>query len=430
MIPTTIIVQPKDISLTAAQLSKHYMEQSRTYAQITAEAAGVADSFESLHLLIESLPEVLDVQSNLSEINEVQAKLAEITSAYSALANIEIVAGDIVAINTLYEKLTELIELHTELPELLALHLQLTELTGYESLTHSELLTLISESKLVSGSMYRITDYVTTTVQADTVSAENQFDLVVTALSVNELSANAKAVLHSGDTYFAGKADLGAWEILYTPFNDTSKFAWADKVNGKGVIYFLRDEWQNECYFDFKNIQFARTAGGVVPQTDNYYTFTWVNENNLVVDSSLVGDMLLNDEYSKPGVYGNKSKPYKHNYQDMGSFYSLYDNIFISTHSFDNGWFYGCYLNTFLSNCYSNTFGNQCSSNEFGNDCSSNEFGNGCKYNSFVKVSKDFTSITELYNKDYPHEIIGTDGGKALIRWYDSSGDLQTQLVS
>jgi len=314
-----------------------------------------------------------------------------------------------------------------------------SKLTGYESLTHSELLTLISESKLVSGSMYRITDYVTTTVQADTVSAANQFDLVVTALSVNELSANTKAVLHSGDTYFAGRADLGAWEILYTPFNDTVKFAWADEVNGKGVIYFLRDEWQNECYFDFKNIQFARTAGGIVPQTDNYYTFSWVNENNLVEDLSLIGNSLLDDTGLKPGVYGNKSKPYVSDDQNMGSFYSLYDNIFISAYSFDNGFFYGCYLNNFLSNCTKNTFGNGCNSNKFGNgcysnefgdDCSSNKFGNVFKYNSFVKVSKDFTSIAELYNKNYPHEIIGTDGGKALIRWYDSSGVLQTKLVS
>ena len=305
-----------------------------------------------------------------------------------------------------------------------------SKLTGYESLTHSELLTLISESKLVSGSMYRITDYVTTTVQADTVSAANQFDLVVTALSVNELSSNAKAVLHSGDTYFAGRADLGAWEILYNPFNDATKFAWADEVNGKGVIYFLIDEWQNECYFDFKNIQFARTAGGVVPQTDNYYTFSWVNENNLVEDLSLIGNSLLNDEGLKPGVYGNKSKPYIYDYQNMGSFYSLYDNIFISAHLFDDGLFYGCYLNTFLSNCRKNTFGDSCSSNTFGDNCSSNTFGDSCRYNSFVKVSKNLTSITELFNKTYPHEIIGTVGGKALVRWYNSSGVLQTQLVS
>jgi len=398
---------------------------------------------------------------------------------------------------------------------------ELTDIYNPIKVTHSELITLINTSKLITGALYQITDYVTTTAQADTVSAGNQFDLIVLAISESTISEDAKAVLHEGDTYFSGRANLAAWEIKYTPFNDTSKFAWADEANGKGVIYFLKDEWSNECPYDFKNIQFARTAGGIVPQTDNYFTFTWVNEDDQVEDLSLIGNTIQNDEGMYNGVFNNKINNCSGNaYPYVESIFALSNNIFINEFSYDSGFFYGCYSNTlgidchsntfsnqcyyntlgnkctsntFINNCYyntfgnycnSNTFGNYCYSNTFGNSCNSNTFGNSCIYNTFgnsciyntfgnkcyyntfgnycysntfgnycysnnfgnncnsntfagntkylnlIRVSKDLSLITEIINKSYPHEIIGTDGGKALIKWYDSSGTLQTQLVS
>jgi hypothetical protein len=36
--------------------------------------------------------------------------------------------------------------------------------------------------------------------------------------------------------------------------NDSSRFAWADTENGEGVIYYMKDEFNNECPYDFKNI--------------------------------------------------------------------------------------------------------------------------------------------------------------------------------
>src|SRR5574344_2933173 len=56
---------------------------------------------------------------------------------------------------------------------------------------YSDLLALINNNELIPGSSYRITDYTTTTVQADTTSAGHNFDVIVTALSTNELSENA-----------------------------------------------------------------------------------------------------------------------------------------------------------------------------------------------------------------------------------------------
>ena len=126
------------------------------------------------------------------------------------------------------------------------------------NITYSELKSLRDNSQLVVGQQYRITDYVTTTVQENTQSTGHQFDIIVTADDVNVLNENARATQHEGDTYFSN-SDLNAWELKYCLDNDTSRFVWVDNYeSGRGVIYYLKDEWNNECPYDFKNIQFAR----------------------------------------------------------------------------------------------------------------------------------------------------------------------------
>ncbi len=365
------------------------------------------------------------------------------------------------------------------------------------SLEHSELLALINANTLIPGMLYRITDYVTTTAQADTVSAGNQFDLVVKALSANELSEDAKAVLHDGDTYFTGLANLGAWDIKYTPFNDTVKFAWADEVNGKGVIYFMRDEWGNECPYDFKNIQFLRSSGGNLFKTGHYYTFTGEGTSQAVHDFSIFGNSVWeNQNWGEitPSCFNNKMQ------QNAREKFELNNNVFVCTdgasyfekevfnnsfgsNCYGNTFGYGCTNNSFGSNCYNNTFGYTCTNNSFGsycynntfgyncpnnsfksnysgntfgnscannsfgaycinnsfgNDfaynsfrgsCANNSFGANCKNNTFLRTTTNFTSVTELYAKTYPHEVIGVGGNKALVRWYNSAGELQTLLV-
>ena len=49
-------------------------------------------------------------------------------------------------------------------------------------------------------------------------------------------------------------ANIPAWELKYCLDNDTERFAWADDEQGKGIIYYMKDEWNNECPYDFKNI--------------------------------------------------------------------------------------------------------------------------------------------------------------------------------
>ena len=94
-------------------------------------------------------------------------------------------------------------------------------------ITYSELKKLKYSSNLIPGQQYRITDYVTTTIQENTKSAGHRFDIIVTADAVNVLNENARACKHEGDIYFETE-NLESWELKYCLDNDTDRFAWAN----------------------------------------------------------------------------------------------------------------------------------------------------------------------------------------------------------
>src|SRR5574344_1042524 len=259
------------------------------------------------------------------------------------------------------------------------------------SIGYASLKALRDAGTLVPGQQYRITDFVTTTAQSNTQSAGHAFDLIVVADSVNKLNERARAIRHEGDTYFAN-SKLEAWQVWYSLDNDTNRFAWADTANGKGVIYRMIDEFNNDCPYDFKNVQFTRklTNGALdlVSGVNTWvYTFTLTDLGNTsVVDISLKQNTEYpDDEEQCRNCSFNTIKEAILDYQPDGLIrLKLNDNVFLNI--FDPGFnlsYYGCYSNTFGNNCYSNTFGNGCYSNTFGNNCYSNTFGNGCYYNTF-----------------------------------------------
>lgn len=140
-----------------------------------------------------------------------------------------------------------------------ALELTALDCENMTSIEYADLVQLRDDGELIPGKWYRIVDYHTTTAQEDTQSADHQFDVIVRADAVDKLNENAFAAISHGDTYFTNvDAKLEAWELKYCLDNDTDRFAWADDTNGKGVIYWMRDEWGNECSYDFKNIMFKR----------------------------------------------------------------------------------------------------------------------------------------------------------------------------
>lgn len=257
------------------------------------------------------------------------------------------------------------------------------------NVTYSKLVEMRNNYELKPGQQYRITDYITTTSDQDTQSAGHKFDIIVTANSENGLCDIARAYYNEDDNYFVDNlAKLEAWQIWYSLDNDTNRFAWADS-NGKGVVYRMIDEWDNDCPYDFKNIMFKRKVyndhTGVLSvesnDDDTYddfcYTFSWMESDGIILD----GSVMLND-FDGYGVYNNKIKPY--NYNDLSNNNNkcfLNNNVFFNSYASTN--FEGCYSNVFGYNCSSNTFNTSCYLNSFGDFCISNYFGTGCCNNSF-----------------------------------------------
>ena len=279
--------------------------------------------------------------------------------------------------------------------------------------TYSALAALVSQSGLTKGSFYRITDYATTTTQQNTSAASHVFDVIVQALDDHTLSENAQAIQHSGDTYFSG-CTLEAWEIKYCLSNDSSRFAWADTTNGKGVIYYMKDEYNNECPYDFKNILFTRQDANSNNIWCYTFSFYYDDSTSAVVDTSVLGnDGTLIGDGLISGVRENSIKPYCGSTSETPPTYSIILNhiVFLSTETFNDGEYYGCNSNTFGNNCYSNTFGNGCHANTFGDNCNSNTFGDNFSFNTFGNSCESNTFGNNCYYNTFGNECYGNTFG-------------------
>jgi hypothetical protein len=335
------------------------------------------------------------------------------------------------------------------------------------SVTYDELVNLRNNGELIAGMQYRIIDYVTTTVQEYTESAGHRFDIIVTADNENTLNEVARACLHEGDTYFSNaSAKLEAWQIWYSLDNDAERFAWADAENGKGVIYRMIDEWNNDCPYDFKNIiyvfiksfmynqwgrdcQFVRDSSlDKVIDGTQYYGYSsatppqawnegkcWVTDENVTPETQLykADGSVISYDGTIYNISNETSESYTFNEGALNDF-SLegeycYGNTILAwdgglnkivfktdkTYQYQDQHMYNCCSNSFGTNCHSNSFGtncgynsfgNSCYSNSFGTNCHSNSFGNSCSYNSFGN-SCEYNS----FGNDCSYNSFGTNCG-------------------
>lgn len=241
------------------------------------------------------------------------------------------------------------------------------------SINYSDLVALRNNNQLVPGLSYRIVDYVTTTSQEDTQSANHPFDLIVTAISNNELSEDATACLHEGDTYFSGNK-LNQWTIKYCLDNDTSRFAWA---SDKGVIYYMKDEFNNEAWYDFKNIMFLRPASWF---TDNPKFWTQFTTNTYFYTFSVVDGTTIKDDSLYSTSYHATDN---HLGRSTAKVTKLNNTIFIDKPS--NGVF-----NNIIADGHSNnTFGQSVWNNTFGHNFLNNIFNKNVQYNTIEANCKD-----------------------------------------
>ena len=216
---------------------------------------------------------------------------------------------------------------------------------------------------------------------------------------------------------------------------------------GKGVIYRMIDEWNNDVPYDFKNIQFKRyileaadafatdvAKGGELEivkeklqemshkiHTNFWYYGEYVSDvypdANTETRYVPFGDVDYNNEgpqvlceidennYGWFYTFHNEDEDASLQKPNVDEGLGVYDNTIkdscyvflveegtgsyyptnINAQSLNNIVFVGnyCNSNSFGNNCYFNSFGNNCYSNSFGNSCYSNSFGNDCYSNSF-----------------------------------------------
>ena len=325
--------------------------------------------------------------------------------------------------------------------------------------TYKEICKLRNTNALVPGRSYRITDYECIVASSDEYKVEqsNVFDIIVTAATTNQLNENCRAVLHKGDKYFSRNA-LEVWEIKYTIDNDKSLYDWANLESGKGVIYYMKDEFGNECPYDFKNIQFQpyyNSSMSVQKYNNGYYCYTFSSEySENDIDYSLGFD----EDGGMVNVFDNKIERYVstiatypaavlNNIVFFGNFNfqntigtscrnmtfndtTIGNNIGKASCDITTEWEFK--YNTIGSNCVSMSFGKSCDSNTIGNNsgvcsfdknCSNNTIGSVVTYCSFGynfsynTVGNGCTNITVNNKNRSEYQTYSTinDGTKNIV---------------
>lgn len=138
-----------------------------------------------------------------------------------------------------------------------------------------------------------------------------------TDFTLDDVNKTATCIYDSTDlstenvpyNYFQN-SNLSAWKVWYCLDNDKSRFAWADDSvdegtglpNGRGVIYRLIDEFNNDVAYDFKNIQYVRKLTDGVYDADNG-TDEWCYTFNAGTD----GNEGLQDASMMTGIYDTEA---------------------------------------------------------------------------------------------------------------------------
>ena len=167
-----------------------------------------------------------------------------------------------------------------------------------------------------------------------------------------------------------------------------------------GVIYYMKDEFNNECPYDFKNIQFLRDKDSnlsysILSGSTPIYTFTDYNSNRSDASLNRSSYCFVHDNTISPVIVDDSQS--LNNIcliLGTGSFKQCYNNIFMAGCTnmtiYSN---FNMYINTFNAFAtYNSFYGDSCCNNNFGynfigntvkNSFSHNIIGAYCKNNSF-----------------------------------------------
>ena len=246
---------------------------------------------------------------------------------------------------------------------------------------------------------------------------------------------------------------LESWELKYCLDNDKTRFAWADTNNGKGVVWWMKDEFGNEAWYDFKNVQFLRFAissvnlNGSHPNVGMYgtthgfvetdtsddlwcYTFNGIDYSDIGLqecyDFSALHMCFTDDAIS------SFQQTYSASIHGMRRLNSCSDNVVGSLKSDFNGLFlwqtlylpnnvFHCALDNFpmgqeeqpllrIGSCNNNILGEGCQNNTFGKSSvgnvlgqrsKDNLFGDGCHANVLGADVHDIVAGQECYGNTF-----------------------------
>ena len=216
-------------------------------------------------------------------------------------------------------------------------------------------------------------------------------------------------------TFYSLTEFVNVGDVLYNGGDafEVLEVAKQDNTEGKGVIYYMKDEFNNECPYDFKNIQFKRTItleNGYPELDEENGDETWVytfcatsyhidnDEWSGLKDGSLESPRCHQSDEQVSTFFNNSMGRHiqfydsdNDDYKKCGKQY-LNNNVFFgwweeigSTPSEDYPWFsaHCCSNNTLRDNCIGNTLADSCCNNTFGEECRYNKLGGFCSYNTF-----------------------------------------------
>ena len=222
--------------------------------------------------------------------------------------------------------------------------------------------------------------------------------------------------------------DIASWELKYTLENTKHS-----STDGKGTILWMKDEFRNECNYDFINALFKVyeiTACAKSPSLVGTYAIKTGDSNITYGTNSKLASTFGAGNHDNIIKYDGLAKIVLGN----DCYYNTFGN-YCPSNTFGNNCYYNtfgnsCYSNTFGNDCYSNTFGNDCYSNTFGNYCPSNTFGNNCYYNTFGNNCSSNTFGNDCYSNtfgNYCHSIKLATSNSAITKYnyyrYNHFGD-------
>lgn len=160
---------------------------------------------------------------------------------------------------------------------------------------------------------------------------------------------------------------------------------------GRGVIYYMKDEFGNEAPYDFKNVMFY-----IERERERYLFYTFSYEDKQILDASLnANNNTCRHNIIKP-YYNRGVQELNFNTFNSTDNYPLIEKNTLDNgchHNLFSGHFHrnilgcNCHHNRFSGSNQSNIFGNDCNYNTLYPGCENNIFGNGCENNCLAENS-------------------------------------------